>query len=148
MRILVQRVRSSQVVIDGEVAGKIGRGLTVLVGVTHVDTEKDARYLAEKCAHLRIFEDEAGKMNRSLLDIGGEALIISQFTLYGDCTGGRRPFFGEAARPELAEPIYERFIELVKEYQIPVATGRFGADMQVEIHNDGPVTLMLESKAQ
>ena len=146
MRGLVQRVTSSAVKIDGEIIGAIGPGLNILVGVTHDDTEAEAKYLAEKCVNLRIFEDEAGKMNRSLLDIGGEALIISQFTLYGDTTQGRRPFFGDAARPEIAEPLYEKFIALVKSYGVNVATGKFGGDMKVEIHNDGPVTLMIESK--
>ncbi|MBO5307089.1 MAG: D-tyrosyl-tRNA(Tyr) deacylase [Lentisphaeria bacterium] len=146
MRVLVQRVSSSSVTIDGECCGAIGAGLNILVGITHSDTEADAKYLAEKCVCLRIFEDEAGKMNRSLLDIGGEALIISQFTLYGDTTQGRRPFFGDAARPEIAEPLYEKFIGFVKASGVKVATGRFGADMKVEIQNDGPVTLMIESK--
>lgn len=146
MRVLVQRVKSSSVTIDGVVNGAVGTGLTILVGVTHTDTEAEAKYLAEKCVNLRIFEDEAGKMNRSLLDINGEALIISQFTLYGDTTQGRRPFFGDAARPEIAEPLYEKFIEFVKLYGVNVATGIFGADMKVEIINDGPVTLMIESK--
>ena len=146
MRVLVQRVKSSSVMIDGVVNGAVGTGLTILVGVTHTDTEAEARYLAEKCVNLRIFEDEAGKMNRSLLDINGSALIISQFTLYGDTSQGRRPFFGDAARPEIAEPLYEKFIEFVKLYGVNVATGIFGADMKVEIINDGPVTLMIESK--
>jgi D-tyrosyl-tRNA(Tyr) deacylase len=146
MRVLIQRVTASSVKIDGETVGSIGAGLNILVGVTHDDTEAEAKYLAEKCVNLRIFEDEAGKMNRSLLDVGGEALIISQFTLYGDTTQGRRPFFGDAARPEVAEPLYEKFVELVKSYGVKVATGKFGGDMKVEIHNDGPVTLMIESK--
>ena len=146
MRVLIQRVTASSVKIDGETVGSIGAGLNTLVGVTHDDTEAEAKYLAEKCVNLRIFEDEAGKMNRSLLDVGGEALIISQFTLYGDTTQGRRPFFGDAARPEVAEPLYEKFVELVKSYGVKVATGKFGGDMKVEIHNDGPVTLMIESK--
>ena len=146
MRVLVQRVTASSVKIDGEIVGSIGAGLNILVGVTHEDTDADAKYLAEKCVNLRIFEDDAGKMNRSLLDVGGEALIISQFTLYGDTTQGRRPFFGDAARPEVAEPLYEKFVELVKSYGVKVATGKFGGDMKVEIHNDGPVTLMIESK--
>ena len=146
MRVLIQRVTASSVKIDGETVGSIGAGLNILVGVTHDDTEAEAKYLAEKCVNLRIFEDEAGKMNRSLLDVGGGALIISQFTLYGDTTQGRRPFFGDAARPEVAEPLYEKFVELVKSYGVKVATGKFGGDVKVEIHNDGPVTLMIESK--
>ena len=146
MRALIQRVREASVVADGEFTGKIGQGLLVLLGVAPQDDGEIAAFLADRCAGLRIFEDEAGKMNRSLLDVGGEALIISQFTLYGDTTQGRRPFFGDAARPEVAEPLYEKFVELVKSYGVNVATGKFGGDMKVEIHNDGPVTLMIESK--
>ncbi len=144
VRALVQRVAKGSVVIGGSVAGEIGRGFVILLGVTHVDTEVEADFLAEKCANLRVFEDAEGKMNRSLLDVGGSALIISQFTLYGECAKGRRPSFTEAARPEKAIPLYERFIAQVKAAGVPVATGVFGADMKVEIHNDGPVTIMLE----
>ena len=146
MRALVQRAARGSVDVAGERIGEIGPGLVILLGITHSDTEKEAAFVAEKCMNLRIFEDEAGKMNRSLLDIGGEALIVSQFTLYGDCTQGRRPFFGGAAEPQVAIPLYEAFIAEVKKLGVPVATGRFGAYMQLEIHNDGPVTLMVESK--
>ncbi len=146
MRALLQRVTSGQVVIDGEVAGRTGRGLVILLGVTHTDTMTEVRYVAEKCANLRIFEDGSGKMNLSLLDVKGSALIVSQFTLYGDARTGRRPSFTQAARPETAIPLYEAFIEEFRKLGVPTETGRFGADMQVEIHNDGPVTLMVESR--
>ena len=146
MRALVQRVTAGSVAIDGETVGKIGPGLVILLGVAPSDTAKDAAWLAAKCANLRIFEDDAGKMNRSLQEVGGAALIVSQFTLYGDCTQGRRPFFGGAVEPAVAIPLYETFIAEVKKLGVPVATGRFGAYMQLEIHNDGPVTLMVESK--
>lgn len=146
MRLLIQRAAKGSVSIGGETVGRTGKGLVVLVGVTHTDTEADAEYLANKCVNLRIFTDENDKMNLSLLDIGGGMLAISQFTLYGDCVKGRRPGFDLAARPELAEPLYEKFVELVRNTGVPVKTGRFGADMMVEIHNDGPVTFLLESK--
>ena len=147
MRTLVQRVTAGQVEMEGECIGKIGRGLVILLGVTHQDTLEDVRFLAEKCVNLRIFEDDAGKMNRSLLDIGGEALIVSQFTLYGDCRKGRRPGFSDAADPAVAEKLYERFVELMKQQNVAkVQTGRFGADMKVKIFNDGPVTFLLESR--
>ncbi|MDD5598175.1 MAG: D-aminoacyl-tRNA deacylase [Victivallaceae bacterium] len=146
MRALIQRVSSGSVAISGKTAGKIGRGLVILLGITHKDTEDEVKYLAEKCVNLRIFCDEAGKMNLSLHDIAGEALIISQFTLYGDAAKGRRPGFSEAARPEHAIPLYESFIKAVRNRDIKVATGEFGASMLVDIKNDGPVTLMLESK--
>ncbi len=147
MRALVQRVSRAQVVIDGAVAGSIGAGLVTLLGVTHADTVQQSRWLAEKIAGLRIFPDDAGKMNRDLIAVGGAMLIISQFTLYGDCRKGKRPSFIEAAPPELAIPLYEQFINDVKGLGVPVATGVFGADMKVELVNDGPVTLMLESRA-
>ena len=146
MRILIQRVTKGSVSIDGELVGQTGPGLVVLVGVTHTDTEADAEYLANKCVNLRIFTDENGKMNRSLLDLDGSVLAISQFTLYGDCVKGRRPGFDLAARPELAEGLYEKFVELLRAAGVHVETGRFGADMMVEIHNDGPVTFLLESR--
>lgn len=146
MRALVQRVTAGSVRIGGETVGAIGPGLVILVGVTHTDTLREVRFVAEKCVNLRIFEDAAGKMNRSLLEVGGSALVVSQFTLYGDCTAGRRPSFSEAARPEKAIPLYEAFVEQVRASGVSAATGRFGADMQLEIHNDGPVTLMVESK--
>ncbi len=147
MRALLQRVRYGAVRIDGELVGEIGSGLVILLGVKQDDTEADAAYLARKCVHLRIFADEQGNLNRSLLDVGGEALIVSQFTLYGDTRKGRRPSFIEAARPERSEPLYEKFVQEVRNYGVRVATGKFGAMMLVEIHNDGPVTLMVESKS-
>ena len=146
MRALVQRAAAGSVDVAGDRIGEIGKGLVILLGVTHSDTEKDAAFLAEKCMNLRIFEDDAGKMNRSLLDVGGEALIISQFTLYGDASHGRRPSFTEAARPEVAIPLYEKFVELCRGYGVRVATGRFGAEMLVSIRNDGPVTILAESR--
>lgn len=145
MRALVQRVTKGSVAVEGKIVGAIEKGLVILLGIRTGDTESDARYLAEKCAHLRIFEDDAGKFNHSLLDVNGEALVISQFTLYGDTRKGRRPGFEEAARPELAEPLYQFFIQAMRRFSIRVAEGRFGAMMLVEIHNDGPVTFMLES---
>ena len=147
MRALLQRVTAGKVTIGGTTSGEIGPGLVILLGVTGSDTLEDVRYLSAKCVELRIFEDEAGKMNRSLLDVGGAALIVSQFTLYGDASHGRRPSFTRAARPELAEPLYEAFIEAVRARGVPVGTGRFGAEMQLDIHNDGPVTILLESKS-
>jgi len=146
MRALLQRVTAGAVSIDGQTVGQIGRGLVILVGITHDDDEAHCRYLAEKCANLRIFVDADGKMNRSLLEVGGAALIISQFTLYGDSRKGRRPSYTDAAEPAKAIPLYEMFIREMRGYGIPVETGRFGADMAVEIHNDGPVTLMVESR--
>ncbi|MBO5760310.1 MAG: D-tyrosyl-tRNA(Tyr) deacylase [Lentisphaeria bacterium] len=147
MKALVQRVTEGSVSIDGEVVGSIGKGLVILFGAGKGDTEKDAKYLAEKCVNLRIFNDEEGRMNRSLLDIEGEVLIISQFTLYGDCRKGRRPGFSDAALPEEAEKLYELFKSLIREQNVKkVACGRFGADMKVKIFNDGPVTFMLEAE--
>ena len=145
MRAVVQRVARASVIVDGNTAGAISEGLMILLGVTHDDEEEQARWLAHKIAGLRIFEDEEGKMNRSLLDVGGSALVVSQFTLYGDCRKGKRPSFMDAARPELAERLYERFISLLGEEGVAqVESGVFGAHMLVEIHNDGPVTLILE----
>jgi len=144
MRVLVQRVRSARVDVDGETVGEIGRGLLLLVGVTHTDTAEDARYLAQKVAHLRIFEDGQQKMGLSVLDVGGAVLSVSQFTLYGDARRGRRPDFTRAARPEPAREIYEQFNRFLEEQGLTVATGRFGAMMQVHLINDGPVTLLLE----
>ena len=146
MRALVQRVKYARVKVAGETVGEIGAGLLILLGVGADDTEKEAAFVADKCANLRIFEDDAGKMNRSLLDTGGGALVISQFTLYGDASHGRRPSFSAAAPPELAEPLYLKFVELMKDAGVPVATGRFRAEMAVELCNDGPVTIMVESR--
>jgi D-tyrosyl-tRNA(Tyr) deacylase len=138
-------VSASSVVVEGETVGAIGRGVMVLLGVTHGDGPEQARWLARKIAGLRIFEDDEGKMNRSLLDVGGAALVVSQFTLYGDCRKGRRPSFTQAARPELAEPLCEQFTAFLRQAGVDqVEYGVFGAHMAVEIHNDGPVTLILE----
>ena len=143
---LVQRARDSRVEIGGETAGGFtGPGLVIFLGVTHSDGEKEADWLAHKCANLRIFEDGEGKMNRSLADVGGSMLIVSQFTLYGDASRGFRPGFTAASRPEHSEPLYERFVRRCSETGIPVSTGRFGADMQVYIQNDGPVTLIVDT---
>jgi D-tyrosyl-tRNA(Tyr) deacylase len=146
MRAVVQRVSRAKVMVDNAVAGEIGLGLLVLLGITHGDDTAKGKWLAEKIAGLRIFPDGEGKMNRDLSDAGGAMLIVSQFTLYGDCQKGRRPSFVDAAPPEIAVPLYEDFINQVKALGIPVATGRFGAMMQVELVNDGPVTLILDAK--
>ncbi|WP_457575601.1 D-aminoacyl-tRNA deacylase [Desulfomarina sp.] len=145
MRAVIQRVSSASVAIDSATTGKIGRGLVIFLGIHASDTERDLHWMADKTAALRIFEDNKGKMNLSLEDIGGEMLIISQFTLYGDCRRGRRPGYSDAAPPEIAEPLYQRFINEIKKKQIPVATGTFRAEMAVELVNDGPVTLLLDS---
>ena len=147
MRIVVQRVKSGSVCVASETVGQIERGLVLLVGIHRDDNEDAVRFCAEKCVHLRIFSDETGKMNESLIDVDGAALIISQFTLYGDCRKGRRPSFDAAARPEVANVLYTRFIERISDMGVRVESGVFGADMQVEIHNDGPVTLVVESPA-
>lgn len=144
MRVVVQRCKQARVTVDGDTIGSIGAGLVLLVGITHEDTEENAAYLADKIAGLRIFEDPEGKMNLSLTDIGGSVLSVSQFTLYGDCRKGKRPSFIEAARPEKALPLYEKFNQMLEEKGISVETGRFGADMDVELVNWGPVTIMLE----
>jgi D-aminoacyl-tRNA deacylase len=146
MRAVVQRVRSARVTVEGAVVGEIGKGLLVLLGITHGDSSEQADWLAEKVVGLRIFEDDAGKMNHSLDEIGGAMLIVSQFTLYGDCRKGRRPSFVEAAPPDVATPLYEGFIRAVRELGVTVGTGRFGAMMQVELVNDGPVTLIVDAK--
>lgn len=146
MRACVQRVSDASVAVDGEVIGQIGAGLLVLLGVAQGDTPADVAWMADKVAGLRIFNDEAGKMNRGLVDTGGAMLVISQFTLLGDCRRGRRPGFENAAPPELAEALYNAFVERVREAGVAVATGRFRADMQVSLVNDGPVTLIVESK--
>ncbi len=144
MKALLQRVTRASVTVDGEVVGAIGPGLCVLVGVTHGDDEAAADKLADKIWNLRIFEDDAGKMNLSAADAGAEVLVVSQFTLYGDARKGRRPSFVDAARPDQAEPLIERVCDQLRAAGATVATGRFRTDMAVEIHNDGPITLMLE----
>ena len=144
MRALVQRVSRAAVRVDGEVIGQIGRGLVVLLGVRNGDSPDEAENLADKCANLRIFTDDDGKFNLSLLDVGGEALVVSHFTLYGDTRRGRRPSFVEAAPPPVSEPLYERFVAELKSKQVKVQTGQFGAMMEVELINDGPVTVMVE----
>lgn len=146
MRVVVQRAKNARVLVGDAVVGEISHGLMLLVGITHTDTMEDAKYVAEKIAHLRIFEDENEKMNHSLLDVDGQILSISQFTLYGDCRKGRRPNFMEAARPDHAVKIYDGFNERLREKGITVETGEFGALMEVDFINDGPVTLIIESK--
>lgn len=146
MRACIQRVCRASVTVDGEVVGSIGRGLLVLLGVGQDDTEEDAVKLAEKTVALRIFEDEAGKMNLALTDVGGSLLVVSQFTLYADCRKGRRPSFVGAAPPEKAQALYEYFVNYVKGKGIPVATGRFREQMLVELVNEGPVTIWLDSR--
>lgn len=146
MRVVVQRSKGAKVTVEGNVTGSITKGFVVLVGVTHVDQDKDAAFLAEKVANLRVFEDENGKMNRSLLDVAGEVLSVSQFTLYGDCRKGRRPNFMDAARPEHANEIYEQFNSKLREKGLKVETGVFGAMMDVQLTNDGPVTLIIDSQ--
>jgi D-tyrosyl-tRNA(Tyr) deacylase len=144
MRVVLQRVSQAAVRIDGRVAGSIGRGFCVLVGFSHRDTSAQVDWMAEKIAGLRLFSDNQGKMNLDLEEVGGSVLVVSQFTLYGDVVKGRRPSFVDAARPELAVPLYQRFVEALRERGLTVANGEFGADMQVEIHNAGPVTLILD----
>ena len=145
MRAVVQRVMESHVSVADEIVAGIGRGLLVLLGVAKGDTDKDAKYLADKISHLRIFEDDQGKMNRSLLETGGSMLVVSQFTLLGDCRKGRRPSFIQAARPEAADHLYESFAGLVRDMGIDVKTGRFRTMMAVSLINDGPVTIIIES---
>lgn len=146
MRGVIQRVSSASVSIGGDIAGKIEKGIVIFLGIRTGDNRDDLKWLAEKVVNLRIFEDHQGKMNRSLKDINGQMLIISQFTLYGDCRKGRRPGFSRAAPPQTAEPLYEDFIQEIKERGITTASGTFQADMQVELVNDGPVTLLLDSE--
>lgn len=146
MRAVVQRVSESAVTVEGETVGKIGGGLLVLLGVADGDEEKDADFLAEKIANLRIFEDENGKLNKSLIEIGGEMMIVSQFTLLGDCRKGRRPSFVKAAAPEKANALYEYFVRKVGEKGVPTQTGQFRAMMDVSLVNTGPVTLIVESR--
>ena len=145
MRAVLTRVKSASVTVDGSVIGQIGQGFLILLGVTHEDTESQAVKLADKLMGLRIFEDENGKMNRSLEDVGGQVLVVSQFTLYGNCKKGRRPEFLAAARPEIAIPLYEKFIALCRDKGFSVETGEFGAEMLVESVNDGPVTLIVDT---
>ncbi len=144
MRLVLQRVSQASVAVDGQIVGRIGPGFVLLVAATHDDSEEQACWLARKVAGLRLFEDADGKLNVSLQEVGGAALVISQFTLYGDARKGRRPSFTDAARPEIAEPLVALFADALREEGIPVETGIFGARMSVEIHNDGPVTLILE----
>jgi D-tyrosyl-tRNA(Tyr) deacylase len=145
MRAVIQRVKRAKVDVDGETIGTIGAGWLVLLGIAPADTQKQVDWLAEKIANLRAFQDDDGKMNRSVQDVGGGVLAVSQFTLYGDCRKGRRPSFVGAAPPAIAEPLYEAFVVALKMLGVPVATGRFAADMQVELLNDGPVTFVLDS---
>ncbi len=146
MRAVLTRVKSASVTIGGEMVGQIGQGFLILLGIGPKDTEKECRYLAEKALGLRIFEDENEKMNLGLDAVGGQVLVVSQFTLYGNCRKGRRPSFAEAAPPALGEELYEKFLEICTELGYPPQHGRFGADMQVESVNDGPVTLILDTE--
>lgn len=146
MRAVIQRVEQASVSVEGEIRGQIGAGFLVLIGVEEGDGDADFRYIAEKAPNLRVFEDEQGKMNRSLLDVGGEVLAVSQFTLLGDARGGRRPSFITAARPETADPMYERLVADWRARGIRVETGVFGAHMKVSLVNDGPVTILLDSR--
>lgn len=146
MRAVIQRVREASVSVDDTIIAAIGAGLVILVGVAQDDSEKDAQFLAQKIATLRIFEDSAGKFNLSALDVGASALVVSQFTLYADTRGGRRPSFIDAARPEIAEPLVDRFAARLREQGLKVETGKFQARMLVKILNDGPVTIILDSR--
>jgi D-tyrosyl-tRNA(Tyr) deacylase len=145
LRIVVQRVKSGRVLVAGHAVAEIGKGLVILLGIGPADGETQARTLCEKVAHLRIFEDDKGKMNLSVLDVGGQAIVVSQFTLYADTRKGRRPSFIDAALPELARPLVERFAEMLRQLGVPTQMGEFAAHMLVEIANDGPVTLWLEA---
>jgi D-tyrosyl-tRNA(Tyr) deacylase len=144
MRVIIQRVRRGRVTIEGRVTAEIGAGVVILLGIGMNDGEEQARFLAEKIANLRIFDDEAGKMNRSLLDVDGQAIVVSQFTLYADTRKGRRPSFTDAAPPQIASPLVKRFADLLREQGVPTQTGEFGAHMLVDIANDGPVTIWME----
>ena len=145
MRAVLQRVRRAKVTVDSQLTGEIGVGWLVLLGIAPADTRAEVDWLADKVSNLRAFADDAGKMNRSVQDVGGGVLVVSQFTLYGDCQKGRRPSFTGAAPPAVAEPLYEGFVAALRSLGVPVETGRFGADMQVELVNDGPVTFVLET---
>jgi D-tyrosyl-tRNA(Tyr) deacylase len=147
MRAVLQRVTRAKVTVDGEVTGEIGRGWLVLLGVAPADGTKEISWLADKVANLRAFADADGKMNLPVLDVGGSVLVVSQFTLYGDCLKGRRPGFTGAAQPAVAGPLYEQFVVALKALGVPVSTGRFAADMQVELVNDGPVTFVIDAPA-
>ena len=144
MRALLQRVSKASVTVNGQTLSAIGKGLLILLGIGHDDQEEHAKFLAEKIANLRVFQDEQGKTNLSILDVKGEAIVVSQFTLYADTRKGRRPSFTDAALPDVAEPLVNRFVELLRHYGVPTQTGKFGAHMEVEIHNNGPVTIWLE----
>jgi D-aminoacyl-tRNA deacylase len=144
MRAVLQRVSRGSVTVEGRRVAEIGTGVVILLGIGPQDTDEHARYLVDKIANLRIFEDEQGKMNRSLLEVGGEAIVVSQFTLYADTRKGRRPSFTDAALPDTARPLVERFVSLLREQAVPTQTGEFGAHMLVEIANDGPVTILFE----
>ena len=146
MRVVLQRVKYASCTIDGVVTGKIDQGLMLLVGICNSDTKEILEKVAKKCVELRIFEDENGKMNLGLKDIQGKILSISQFTLYADCKKGRRPGFTNAARPEMASPMYDQFNEILRSYDVQVETGVFGTDMKIELLNDGPVTIILDSE--
>lgn len=148
MRVVIQRVRSSSVTVDGEIVGKIGRGLNLLVGIAPTDTDTELDWMARKCLELRLFPEKlGGGWEKSVREIGGELLVISQFTLYGDCRKGRRPSFSDSASPDIAETLYEKFVTKLKQSGLRVETGKFGAMMKVSIDNDGPVTLLLEKEA-
>ena len=148
MRAVVQRVKSASVKVEGKLVSEIGAGVLIFLGIAHEDTTTEIEYIANKVANLRIFEDEEGKMNRSLLEMGGAALVVSQFTLYGDCRKGRRPSFIKAARPESANALYKQFITVLEQQNIPTQGGTFQAMMDVELINDGPVTILLDSDKQ
>ena len=145
MKAVIQRVSSACVSIDEKICGKIEKGFLILLGIHENDTDEDAKYLAKKCSGMRIFEDNEGKMNLSVKDVGGSFLVVSNFTLYGDCRKGNRPSFTDAARPEKAEGLYEKFVEYIRDNGIACETGVFGADMMIELVNDGPITLIVES---
>lgn len=145
MKLVVQRVKKTSVTVDKKVISHISKGFLVLLGITEADTKNEADFLAEKLVKLRVMSDEQGKMNLTVGDVAGQILIVSQFTLYGDTKGGNRPSFIKAARPEIAEPLYEYFIEKVKSFDIPVATGKFSADMKINVELDGPVTIIMEN---